>query len=74
MPSYQDIEARLRSVEARLDFTMRAFAVQQMEPSRLDPSKQVPVQKSLLDLYREIVTSGDGVAFASEQKVGEEVV
>lgn len=73
--SYQDIETRLRGVEAKLDFTMRAFAVQQMEQSRVDPSKQVPIQRSLLELYEDIVRTGDGVAFKSEQQaVGAEVV
>lgn len=57
MASYQDIESRLRVVEDKIDFTMKAFAVQRTERSAILGGNDRVVTKHLLDLYRETVTS-----------------
>lgn len=70
MASYQDIETRLRSVEDRLDFTMKAFAVQRIEKSKIIGGGDTVVNKSLLDLYRELSQAGEVPVYASEQAEG----
>lgn len=59
MASYQDIDTRLREVEAKISFTMKAFAVMRQSPIIGGP----PQRMCLLDLYREAVgMTFDGVS------------
>ena len=58
MPSYQDIETRLRVVEDKLHFLMNALGHQTAEPTgMIDPATNQPVirvtKKTFLDVYRE---------------------
>lgn len=74
MASYQDLAVRVAVLEEKIDFTMRAFAVQRSEPSKIIGGGMTVVSKSLLDLYRELKAGGEAPVYASEQPVGEEVV
>lgn len=80
--SYQDIETRLGRVEEKLDFTMKAFAVQRKTKTYPERIEVV----TLLDVFREITREGEGVVLKSdlvkegeiidtiEQSAGDEVV
>lgn len=87
--SYQDIETRLRTVEEKIDFTMKAFAVQRVERSPIVGSKRTVTTRSLLDLYRDMKGAGEEAIYKSEvgeiidavgeedlpeQRAGEEVI
>lgn len=77
--SYQDVESRLRSVEDKIDFTMKAFAVQRKTKTLPERVEVV----TLLDVFREVTSEGDELILKSdlvkegevmEQVVGDEVV
>jgi hypothetical protein len=57
MPSYQDLETRMRTVEAKIDFIMRTMILQTVEQlPTLDANGQPmarATRKNLLELYRE---------------------
>lgn len=54
MPSYQDIETRLRVVEDKVDILMRSIKITKVERPTLIGGDSVTVTKSLLDIYREM--------------------
>lgn len=57
MASYQDIETRLRTVEAQLEFVMRSFTVNRTKESKLIGFPPQTEVRNLLDLYREFVAA-----------------
>lgn len=59
MASYQDIDVRLGVLERKVDFIMKLASVVKQTPSTLMPGEVVSEKISMLDLYREISTSGD---------------
>ncbi len=64
MPSYQDIETRLRVVEDKVDLLMRSIRITRRE-GLVDPKT---VTKTLLDIYREMKGLGMSAAeLAPEQ-------
>lgn len=58
MPSYQDIETRLRVVEDKLDFLMKMGSVTKREESRIMPGQMIETRMNFLDLYRMVKTQG----------------
>jgi hypothetical protein len=58
MASTQDLESRLGVVERKLDFVMKLAQVTKRTPSIISPGDFLMEQISLLDLYREVSTSG----------------
>ena len=50
MASYQDVESRVRTLESKVDFVMQQFKIKRVE-GLID---QKVVEKSLLDLWREV--------------------
>lgn len=54
MPSYQDIESRLITVEEKLDFMMKTFSVTKQYASVLVPGQVIRETKNLLEVYREM--------------------
>jgi hypothetical protein len=67
MPSYQDIETRLRVTEDKLDLLMKMASITKREPSTLMPGEFVTTRMSLLDLYREIRREGIDVLEAVKE-------
>lgn len=53
MASYQDIDSRLKVVEDKIDFVMKAFTVTKREPSIISPGQFITQTKDLLSIYRE---------------------
>lgn len=75
MASYQDIDTRLKVLEDKVDFTMKAFSVQRK--SKTLPTRITVI--NLLDVYREMKANDEEAVYASDvaevvQKVGDEVV
>lgn len=62
MASYQDIEIRLKVVEAKIDFALRTFAVTRSYEHPLMPGKVINEQKTLLDIYHEANSLGMSIA------------
>lgn len=58
MPSYQDIETRLRVCEDKLDLIMKAFTITKRYESALMPGQVITETKTLLDIYRETKREG----------------
>lgn len=54
MPSYQDIETRLRVIEDKVEFILKTFTVTKQYESLLVPGQVIRESKTLLDVYREL--------------------
>lgn len=59
MPSYQDLDTKVQTLERKLDFMMKLATVTKREESVLMPGEYVTKQMTLLDLYREISNAGE---------------
>ena len=67
--SYQDINTRLKVVEAKLDLVLRMATVTKRTPSTIMPGEFITEQMSLLDLYKELAASGGNLIDAPAEEV-----
>jgi len=54
MASYQDLETRMRVVEAKIDLVMKSFQITKRYEHPLVPGQVIEERKSLLDVYHEL--------------------
>jgi hypothetical protein len=70
MPSYQDIEMRLKIVEDKLDLVLQCAQVTVGTPSALMPGEVVKKQISLGELYKTLRQSGADLVAVKKDEDG----